>query len=148
MLSQTGGSLQDEVLGFQWTKESSFDTVLNNNRTVMLQVCQPQAAFHKGLDFQTQKDLKDHLIPALLPCSNPPNTLASAWTTPMTGDLPVSSGNHCIIGHVILLERASPGEQKSSGETWCLRRVLSSAIFNSVSLRIIRHKKGDNKNVV
>lgn len=64
--------------GFQRAKESSLNTILNNNRTVLLQGFQPQAAFPKGSDSQTQKDLKDHLIPALLQCSNPPNTLASS----------------------------------------------------------------------
>lgn len=58
MLSPTAGYIKDVALDFQWAKESSFGAVLNNNRTVMLQGCQPQAAFHKGLDPQTQKDLE------------------------------------------------------------------------------------------
>lgn len=57
MFSPTAGSIQDVALGFQWAKESSFGAILKNNRTVMLLGCQPQAAFHKGLDSQTQKDL-------------------------------------------------------------------------------------------
>lgn len=78
MLSQTGASTQDVALGLPGAKESSFNTILNNNRTVLLQGFRPQAAFPKGSDAQTQKDLNDHLIPALLQCSNPPNTLASS----------------------------------------------------------------------
>jgi len=42
---------------------------------------------------------------------------------------------------MIFLERASRGEQKPREGIGCLRRVLSSAIFNSVSLRIFRYKR-------
>lgn len=70
---------------------------------------------------------------------NPCQHLSFSLNSSYHEGLPRSQGSCCIVGHMILLQRASY-EHKPREGTSCPTRVLNSVTFNSVSLGIFRHK--------